>query len=166
MTTFKRKHSHRSIQLSTNTNPSGLAQWFSTRVILAPQRIFRNGYIFLTLITEGLRRIDAAETAFNTCVTAPQQRFTQPQMSIVMDWDSKFPGDSKIHLISEMQRRWIDGSQGGDGYYTRLCCCRIVWHFNQGTSSHQPVPPVCRMGFLLPSSMIWAAEGLVESLNR
>lgn len=37
-------------------------------------------------------------------------------MSIVMDWDSKFPGDSKIQLISEMQRRWIDGSQGGDAY--------------------------------------------------
>ena len=92
-------------------------------------------------------------TAFNAQDSPTQQRITQPKMSLVMGWDSKFPGDS-INTTDLRDGKRVDWWVLKRGYtHTRLGGCRVVWHFNHGTSSHHPVSPVCRTGFLLPSSV-------------
>lgn len=86
-------------------------------------------------------------------------------MSIVTDWDSKFPGDSKMQLISEMERRWIDGSQGGDTYTPGSAAAELggITKALQVTSQF---PLFAEWGSYYLPQWDWAAEGLVESLNR
>ena len=87
-------------------------------------------------------------------------------MSTVIDWDSKFPSDSKIQLISEMERRWIDGSQGGDTHTPGSAAAELCGILTKALQVTSRFPLFAEWGSYYLLQRHWAAEGLVESLNR
>ena len=105
-------------------------------------------------------------TAFNAQDSPTQQRFTQPKMSTVMEWDSKFPSDSKIQLILETERRWIDGSQGGDTYTPGSAAAELCGILTKALEVTSWFPLFAEWGSYYLPQWDWAAEGLAESLNR